>query len=139
MLKNNRIYLKHHINESIVLDENDKRGSTELKQFAVSIANLLLSKSISPTDPKWVIHHMDWVDENNKVSNIALMTDSAHKAFSNHMRASSPKYTRGREGLKDWLRDLEKDENNPERAYLTQVIIMDECIEEKLFFNLNKN
>ena len=108
MLKNNRIYLKRRIDEGIILDENDERGSTELKQFAASIANLLLGKGINPTDPKWVIHHMDWVDKNNEISNIALMTDSAHKAFNNHVRASSPKYTRDREGLKNWLRDLEK-------------------------------
>ena len=139
MLRNNRIYLKHLIDENMVLDENDERGSTELKQFAASIANLLLGKGINPTDPKWVIHHMDWVDENNEINNIALMTDSAHKAFNNHVRAAHPKYSKDRKGLKDWLRDLEKDKNNPEREYLTQVVIMDECIEEKLLFDLNKN
>lgn len=69
------------MDESMVLDENDERGSTELKQFVVSLINFLFHTSFNSKDPKWVIHHINKQRENNYLENIALMTAKAHQAF----------------------------------------------------------
>lgn len=81
MIKNTRTYLKSHIDESVLLDESDDSGLTEVKELIVSIVNKMYNAGINPLDPTWVIHHMDNNHSNNDFNNIALMVTEAHSSF----------------------------------------------------------
>lgn len=132
MIKNTRIYLKSHINESVLLDESGEIGLTEFKQFIISLIKFLFHVDVTSNYPNWVIHHIDTHRENNDISNIALMTPKAHNSFHGTAKYYED-YPETLEGLKAWLGDIEKagDKAGDKKDYLNQVIILQDVLINK--------
>lgn len=109
----------------MVLDESGEAGQTALKMFLIEALRPVygelgegVEESFAGQPRIWTVHHINTQHGNNKLDNLALMTNAAHSAYHKSSFALSE------EELRKWMNK----QNEESSKYKNQVIIIHDHI-----------
>lgn len=112
MLRNNRIYLKRPIDESMMLNESGDARQTNFKLFLIGLLKaawgnegpMEIINKISDEKENykgWAVHHINGSHKENPLDNIALVAVNAHNSITGASQDLSKAYNKLKKDVTD--------------------------------------